>query len=323
MCPYTEVMTSPIDAVIFDIDNVLINTRHSYLEAIRWTVEIYLTHGDVPLFTKTAKHDPLLLTHFDVDRFKLLGGFNDDWDCCYGILVYLLGIPIEKRTLTELRKKANFEKLLKEFPNRPVGVNGMVKRFGRPPFVTIEKISRIFQEIYLGGHLFEVTERRKPIYWKKRGLIYKEKLIFKKALLEKLKAHGLKLGIATGRSRFEAVFSLKGFGVLDYFDHITTADEVKKAEQEQKCSLRKPHPFSLIETAKKIGLKKNFVYVGDLPDDVMAANHAKAHCHMHSVAFSTISDSVPAAAEMKKAKPDYFIRKPSELFKLLTRKRKA
>ena len=36
------------DAVLFDIDNVLVDTRRSYLEAIRYTVEIFLTHGDVP-----------------------------------------------------------------------------------------------------------------------------------------------------------------------------------------------------------------------------------------------------------------------------------
>jgi len=35
------------DVVIFDIDNVLVDTRRSYLEAIRWTVELYLTEGSV------------------------------------------------------------------------------------------------------------------------------------------------------------------------------------------------------------------------------------------------------------------------------------
>src|SRR3989339_2149460 len=73
------------DAIIFDIDNVLVDTRQSYLEAIRIAVELYLTHGPIPFFSRSAGGKfPSLLTPEDVDQFKLLGGFNDDWECCYG-----------------------------------------------------------------------------------------------------------------------------------------------------------------------------------------------------------------------------------------------
>src|SRR3989338_1960919 len=103
---------SGVDAVIFDIDNVLIDTRKSYLDAIRWAIQIYLTHGSVPLFHRGHfSKSSLLLTAHDVDRFKLLGGFNDDWDCCYGMLIYLLSLPVGKRTLEELRREINIQAL--------------------------------------------------------------------------------------------------------------------------------------------------------------------------------------------------------------------
>lgn len=316
--PYTEPMKSPaFDGIIFDIDNVLIDTRKSYMDAIRWTIEIYLTYSKVPFFHKNKDAGTsLLLTAHDVDRFKLLGGFNDDWDCCYGLLHYLLSIDISKKTLTELRSHIDIKGLAKKLPARPLGVNGIVKAFGRSSHVLIEKISRIFQEIYLGKELFEATENKRAFYWKKRGLIYRERLIFKRTQLEKLRASGISLGIATGRPKFEAVFSLKHFGVLDCFDFLTTMDEVKKAEREQKQSLRKPHPFSLLETARELRKAKRFLYVGDLPDDILAAHQAKKTINIKAAAFPAFtSDPRTAAEELKKTKPDFILSKPADLIK--------
>ncbi len=220
-------------AVLFDIDNVLIDTRTSYLDAIRWTIEIYLTHDKIPLFAPLdRKSSPYLLSSDDIEAFKLLGGFNDDWDCCYGLLVYLLNLPVQKRTLQALKEKINIQAFAEKTTARPLGVSGITRMLGRPTAVMIEKISRIFQEVYLGKDLFREVERKNPIYWKKLGLIHNEKLIFKKSLLAQLTKKGITLGIATGRPRFEAVYILKHFGVLDFFQAMTTIDEVKSAEKQ-------------------------------------------------------------------------------------------
>lgn len=307
------------DAVIFDIDNVLIDTRRSYLDAIRWTVDIFLTSGKIPHFSKPPKQkNPVLLSPDDVDQFKLLGGFNDDWDCCYGLLVYLLNLRIKRRDLYELKEIKNIEKLAAQIKKRPVGTNGITNYFNRPAAVTIEKISRIFQEVYLGRDLFPLIEHKQPLYWKKRGLIRKEKLIFKRRFLERLKLKGISLGIATGRSRFEALHALKHFRIEDLFDAVTSSDEVKRAEKAQKQSLRKPHPFSVLETAKKLGKAKTFLYVGDLPDDVLAANLAKKEIKIYSAAFPAYSANTEKSLEtLQKAKPDFLIKKPAELLNLL------
>lgn len=307
------------DSIIFDIDNVLIDTRRSYLEAIRWTVDIYLTHSNIPFFRATRKSaEPQILSARDISQFKLLGGFNDDWDCCYGLLIYLLNRSVKKRTVENLKRAINLKTLARELSQRPLRVSGIVQKFGTMKSVTIERISRIFQEVYLGEKLFPMTEKRKCLYWKKRGLIEREKLIFKKTMLEKLKALGLKLGIATGRPRFEAIYALKRFDLLELFDAVTTMNEVKKAEREAMQSLRKPHPFSLLETAKNLGSALRCAYIGDLPDDVLAATRAKATIPISSIAFPSYTyDPKATRAAIEKLKPDFMIERPSELFQIL------
>lgn len=307
------------DGVIFDIDNVLVDTRRSYLEAIRNTVDIYLTHGPVPFFSKSAGSKfPSLLTPGDIERFKLLGGFNDDWDCCYGLLIYLLSLPVAKRTMDALKKAIDIEKLAKTAKERPLRVSGIIALFGRPSTVLIEKVARIFQEVYLGKDIFPHLTHNKMKYWKKRGLIHREKLIFRKNLLMKLRDAGIKLGIATGRSHYEAAHALKQFGIAELFEVVTTMDEVKKEEREKKESLRKPHPFSLIRTVQAMGPKKHFLYVGDLPDDVLAANRAKHTVSIASAAFPMMAiDPFHALKELEEAKPDFVLKTPSEICRIL------
>ncbi len=308
--------------VVFDIDNVLVDTRKSYLDTIRWTVDLFLTEGQVPFFQsprQSAKHHVLSIK--DVAEFKLLGGFNDDWDCCYGLLIYLLTLPVKGHTLTDLAKAIDIRAFAKSFRTRPLGVSGIVKKLGTHPYVTIERISRIFQEVYLGRDLFEKVEGRTSLYWQKSGLIRKEKLIFRDSTLKRLKDLGIKLGITTGRSRFEAVYALRRFGVMHYFDAITTMNEVRDAEVKARQSLRKPHPYSLIETVRKLGTSKPVLYIGDLPDDVLTANRSKSKCEVHSVGFPRLSSSEKETrTAMEKLHVDFLLEKPSDLLPLVLAK---
>lgn len=312
-------MSKPLayDAVIFDVDNVLVDTRTSYLDAIRWTVEIFLTSGRVPAVLPPEKNtSPYLLSEKNVEDFKLLGGFNDDWDCCYGLLTYLMRLVPGAKTAADLRKRIDIAAFAASASQRPLGVSGLLKKIERSPLVTIEKIGRIFQEVYLGSDLLEMVERRKPVFWKKKGLIHREKLIFKKPLLEKLKAMGLKLGIATGRPRFEALYVLKKFHIEPLFDAMTTMDEVRKAERQMNCSLRKPHPFSLLETARKLGAKKRFLYVGDLPDDIFSAVRARPDIEVTAAGFTgKAHDAQEAQTALEKAGAEFVFEKASDILR--------
>lgn len=314
--------STAFDSVIFDIDNVLIDTRRSYLDAVRWTIDLYLTSGSVPLFHggMVNSKTPQLLTLRDVEAFKYLGGFNDDWDCCYGLLTYLLSLPVRSHRLGELKKLIDISGFSKTVKKRPLRVSGIIERFGRSRAVTIEKIARIFQEIYLGSPLFESVEKKKPLFWKKRGLIHREKPIFRKNTLGKLSRLGVSFGIATGRPRFEAAYALRRHGLMNFFSAMTTIDDVKRAESEQRTSLRKPHPFSLLETAKKLGKERRFLYVGDLSDDILAAKAAAAEIQIKSAGFPLSSANLKEAQiELEKAGPDFMLKSPTELARIVVK----
>lgn len=290
------------DAILFDIDNVLVDTRESYLAAIRKTVEQYLDR-------------PGIISAREVDRFKLLGGFNDDWDSCYGIIVFLetaiQGKPI--RLGDHRKQRLSISELGELFPERPLGLDDLLKHlrilYERVELPSYKKISQIFQEIYLG----KKGDGR-------GGLILKEKLIFPKSILEKIRRKGIRLGIVTGRSRFEARFALKRFGILKLFDVLVTIDDVKKEEKRTGESRRKPHPWPLVEAAQRLRNKglNRYLYVGDLPDDILTAKRAKKFISVKSAAFPNYTQDPEATLrEMKKARPDFILKSPSDLYRIL------
>ncbi|UCH37670.1 MAG: hypothetical protein JSV76_00350, partial [Candidatus Bathyarchaeota archaeon] len=69
------------DAIIFDCDGVLIDTRQSYRKTIVQTVNFILTELTTirPLPANTVRE----ITHL----LKKSGGFNNDWDVVYVILL--------------------------------------------------------------------------------------------------------------------------------------------------------------------------------------------------------------------------------------------
>lgn len=87
-------------------------------------------------------------------------------------------------------------------------------------------------------------------------------------VLEGLRSRGLKTGVVTskGRSRMES--DAERFGLEGLFDVIVTGDE--SAE-------RKPHPGPILDALRLLGLDgAAAVYVGDGPQDVIAARGAGA-----------------------------------------------
>jgi HAD superfamily hydrolase (TIGR01548 family) len=268
-------MKRTISGIVFDIDGVIADTRKSYLEAIAVTTGIYLEK-----ILGIPKDTSSLLSLKDVETFKMLGGFNNDWDCVEGLLLYFLSLippPLDRNlsraTFNWLLRKKNIRKLLAKKDHQFLSYKEA--RF----LILREKIVQIFQEVYLGPAVYQRCYKKPAVYWQKAGLHLKESPLLPKDFFQKLRKAGLQLGIATGRTRFEAAMVLKRFGLEKFFRSIVTADEVEKAEKRilQKTGKRpflsKPHPFVLIQIAKQLGVER-LTYVGDLPDDVKTARKA-------------------------------------------------
>lgn len=80
------------DAAIFDCDGVLIDIRGSYHRAISKTVAYILER-----LTGCPFHDNII-TDDVIFSFKKTGGFNNDWDLSYAVLMFILcNLPLKFR----------------------------------------------------------------------------------------------------------------------------------------------------------------------------------------------------------------------------------
>jgi len=84
-------------------------------------------------------------------------------------------------------------------------------------------------------------------------------------MLELIKGHGLKTGIATGKARHGLHRALDQTGLSDYFDATRCADE----------TLSKPHPRMLLELMEEVGVTpRQTLMVGDTEYDMEMATNA-------------------------------------------------
>ncbi len=89
-----------VDAAIFDCDGVLIDIRDSYNRAISETVAYILGRFTGCAFPKDVITDEIIFL------FRKSGGFNNDWDACYGILMFMLcHLPREFQEIYRIHAK--------------------------------------------------------------------------------------------------------------------------------------------------------------------------------------------------------------------------
>ncbi|MEM1550650.1 MAG: hypothetical protein QXX56_02735 [Candidatus Bathyarchaeia archaeon] len=112
-----------IDAVIFDCDGVLIDVRETYDKAISKTVKWIFEALTGHLIPEELVSDEIIFL------FRRSGGFNDDCDIAYGILMFLLcEMPIKfLRELTEmvglLRHEKGVAERIKTIKEKTYGEN--------------------------------------------------------------------------------------------------------------------------------------------------------------------------------------------------------
>lgn len=343
-----------MDLLIFDMDGVLIDVSRSYRESIQQTAQIYLERC---LGFKGERKG--LVTKEDISLFKSAGGFNNDWDLTSGLLLYFLSLsgipPSQKRkkcssiseavsylkkgsspfhkNMTRLLQKKRLRLFLRKVQSAGGGLRGVRRTLKNSWDGWVYQggeidqdnlVKRIFQEVYL-GEKFTSCYHMKPVFYKKKGLYLRERLLISKTILSSLQKR-LRLGIASGRPRFEAELALRRFGLLPYFDSVVTLDECYAEEarvlratgRKIKCS--KPNPYSLLRVVKETRIPRpRCGYVGDVVDDMLAARAAKKELDILAIGFlhgrkkdKTIKDS------LFKAGADLIIQNPRALLRSLS-----
>jgi len=342
-----------MDAIIFDMDGVLIDVSGSYRKAIQRTVEIYLE----TCLGFDNKHEKLV-TDREISLFKSAGGFNNDWDLTSGLLLRILSCSNLPPSSKEERFSSIREALLhlKTKSSRlPSKMAGRFERAFSPAF--IEKVrssggglkgvrkaisgswhgwvyqsgelsrenivKRIFQEGYLGKEFFPRYHLR-PLFYVGEGLWLQEKLLIPAGILATLRKK-VRMGIASGRPRFEAELALKRFHLLPYFDSVVTLDECNKEESRilrstgRRVNFSKPHPYSILRAAREMGASNlRCAYVGDVVDDMAAAQAAKKEIQILAAGFLSEGGNQEIRGSLAEAGADLVIEKPEGLLGLLS-----
>lgn len=239
-----------VDALIFDVDGVLLDVHHSFWDVILLTTKKYLALKSISSpFIPKKQHIKLL---------KMAGGFNNDWDVTSALilisLAYSQGVLLDIKELSlEIYKRGGglerLQELLEEaIPENFANIFSLLDR---------SLVERIFKEIYAGKETPDVygfPPQFIPSDWE--GLYKKEIVLLRP---EDIPTFVDKLGLFTGRTAGETILALQmtSFSKIICPDFVITADD----------GLNKPDRIKLKELSKKMGANRA-IYVGDALDDL-------------------------------------------------------
>jgi len=245
-------MTQPLtaDAVVLDIDGVVVDVADSYRRAIVESIEH--VYGDSIEFE-------------DIQKFKNAGGFNNDWDLTYAAALYVLArrakpaLSIETYTGMIAASGGGLEAAQTVVADEldPADRERALADWDR------DRLHDVFQQLYLGDDLYRRLEDGEPdADLDTTGYIHDEPLLLDVDTRAAFDAWNL--GILTGRPSAEADIALDRAGLDIPDEHRFTMDDWEQG---------KPHPSALVTLAERFDAER-VVFVGDTLDDVRTAMNA-------------------------------------------------
>jgi len=237
-----------VDALVLDIDGVLVDVADSYRRAIRESLDrVYDERID----------------DADIQAFKDAGGFNNDWELTDAAALFCLarreGLDSDCEAFTDAIAATGG------------GLDGARHVIETTAGVTHDRVFTqwdpdrlrdVFQALYLGESLYRELEGGDPPV-SSSGYIHDEPTLIEPATIDAL-ADRFELGVLTGRPAAEAAIALDRVG-LDVPDaRRFTMDD---------WAAGKPDPWALTELAKRCHANR-VAFAGDTLDDVRTARNA-------------------------------------------------
>jgi len=237
-----------VDAVVLDVDGVLVDASGSYRRAVVESIE--RVHGERP--PREA-----------VQLLKEAGGFNDDWELTSALALYLLA------------RREGFDRTPTGFAEIVEAGGGGLEaaRAAVADSLTPDARERVlaewdrealveaFQALYLGTERYRELEGDAPPF-DAAGYIADEPVLIEPATVETLSAYDL--GVVTGRPAAEAAIALARAGI-ELPDGRVYAMESGPG---------KPAPDGLVRMADRLGADA-VGFAGDTLDDVRTVFNAR------------------------------------------------
>jgi len=238
-----------VDAVVLDVDGVLVDVADSYRRAIVETLDA--VHGET-------------IDRTDVQLFKNAGGFNNDWELTDAAALFLLA-----RREGMSRSLPDFTDAVAAAGGGLAGARAVVRKAlspaarervlaARDP----ERVRDVFQALYLGADLYRDLEGGEPPL-DRPGFIHDEPVLVDPGTVEALRSR-YPVGVLTGRPAAEADIALARAGLDVPADHRFTMDDPVAG---------KPDPAALVTLAERFDADA-VVFAGDTLDDVRTAVNA-------------------------------------------------
>ncbi|MFB6184437.1 MAG: TIGR01548 family HAD-type hydrolase [Haloarculaceae archaeon] len=240
-----------VDAVVLDVDGVLVDVADSYRRAIVESVE--RVYGDT-------------IERADVQAFKDAGGFNNDWELTYAAALYVLarrdGLELDVESFTD-RVAATGTGLEAAETVVADALDPHARERVRDEWDR-ERLRDVFQQLYLGSDRYRDFEGKRPDL-DVPGFIEDEPVLVEPETIALL-TDRFDVGVLTGRPAAEADVALERVGLTVPADHRFTMDD---------WAAGKPDPDALTTLAERFDADA-VAFAGDTLDDVRTATNAAA-----------------------------------------------
>jgi HAD superfamily phosphatase len=257
--------TVDADAVVLDLDGVLVDVSRSYRRAILDSIEEVYGYN---------------VEESDIQALKDAGGFNNDWDVTYALAL----LEITKREVQSFVEQDWFEELERRGEGLDGALSAIEDRTSDTEYNRIlqkwdrDRLRAVFQELYLGSERYEELEDGTSSLGVD-GYIEEETVLLDEEVRNHLVGQ-FSVGILTGRPRAEAEIA------LDRVELDLDPGAVVAMEDWDKS---KPHPSALMNLADRFDAV-GVAYAGDTLDDVRTARKAdREDENRHYYGFGTLT----------------------------------
>jgi phosphoglycolate phosphatase-like HAD superfamily hydrolase len=257
---------------------VLIDTRKSYNESIKQTVQYLVKHVNQNIGNVES-----VVTDDKIFNFRKSGMFNNDTDTTYAFILSIVCGPSKISDLIIFLEKItanattngikSVEKFLLDCSNDKDKTIETMRILNYPGDIQSSIVARVFDEYFYGPSLFKKQHNSEPQYYFGSPLIDNDVLLVNDLTIKKISDFfDKRVGIVSGRSKVAANYSLKR--LYEYFD-----SDASIFLEDEKREMGKPNPMALIKSITKMGVSNAF-YVGDSAEDMLMVVKAREESNL-------------------------------------------